>query len=188
MRVSPHLFAFDLRYQRLIIARSIGVVGNQKGGNCYNQYLRVQGHRPIARIERVACDALVICGRAATADLPKPSDAWPARNISVYGAGIPDELFLGNGARSYNAHVALKDVEQLRQLVQAGFAQDGADRGHPRVVPQLAIGGPLRGCNGIRIKKLAQTLWCVRNNRTEFQAIEMLSLESHTSMTKQRRP
>src|SRR5450631_2663960 len=100
-------------------ARSIGAIGKQKGRYRYNHYLRVQSHRPLARIKRVTCDALAIGDVAATADLPEPSDARPARKVGVYGPGIPVQLFLGNGARSYDAHIAPKDVKQLRQLIQA---------------------------------------------------------------------
>src|SRR6267143_7078860 len=121
-RLSPHLLALHLPCRRWIIACSIGAIGNQKSRNRYNQYLRVESHRPIARIKCVARDALVIRRRTSAANLPQSSDARPARQIGVYGAGIHDQFFLGNGPGSYNAHVASKDVKQLRQFVQAGLA------------------------------------------------------------------
>src|SRR6266850_3893461 len=107
----PHPFVSYRLYQGSTIACSIGAIGNQKGRNRHNQYLRVQSHRPIARIERVTRDALVVGRCTAAANLPEPGDARPASQIGVYGAGIPDKLFLGNRARSYDAHLAPKDVK-----------------------------------------------------------------------------
>src|SRR5450755_3378338 len=92
-------------------ARSIGVIGKQKGRYRYNHNLCVQSHRPLARIKRVTRDALAIGRIAATADLPEPSNARPARKVGIYGPGIPIQFFFGNGARSHDAHIALKDVK-----------------------------------------------------------------------------
>lgn len=43
-----------------------------------------------------------------------------------------DKIFL-LGARADQTHVALQDIEKLRQLVQAGFADKAADAGDARV-------------------------------------------------------
>jgi hypothetical protein len=65
------------------IACSISVIGEQEGWDRYDQYLRVQGHRPVERIKRIAGDSFVIGHGATTANLPQPSDPWPAGKVSA---------------------------------------------------------------------------------------------------------
>ena len=65
------------------IACSISVIGEQEGWDRYDQYLRVQGHRPVERIKRIAGDSFIIGHGATTANLPQPSDPWPAGKVSA---------------------------------------------------------------------------------------------------------
>jgi len=169
-------------------ARSARVVGDQQGRDGDDNDLRVEAHRPIARVESVTCDALVVRRRAAAADLPEPGYPWPARQVGTDRTRISLELFVGNGTRSDDTHVARENVEQLRKFVQAGFSENSADRSDPRIIAQLAIGGPLRGSQRIRLKEPTQTLRRVRDHGAEFQAVEMLSVETDAPMLEQGRP
>jgi len=55
--------------------------------------------------------------------------------------GLPRE----RGSRADERHLAANDVQQLRQLVDAGAAQAPADLGDPGVVLQLVEAAPPSG-------------------------------------------
>ena len=95
----------------LAVTCSISVIEEQNGWDRYNQYLRVQGHRPVARVKRIARDTPIITRGATTANLPEPSDAWPAGKVSTYRARIPVEFLVGHRARPNDAHISPQDVE-----------------------------------------------------------------------------
>src|SRR5207248_10867662 len=80
-------------------------IGNYKGGNRNNQYFCVECHRPITCIKRVTCNALVVRGFAAAADLPQPGDTGSARQVFAYGTRVTLQLFVGHGTSAHDAHV-----------------------------------------------------------------------------------
>src|SRR5689334_19865975 len=80
----------------------------------YDQDLDVESNRPVLRVKRIAGHTLVIRRRASAADLPQARDSGPAREISAHGGRIPLQFFVRYRPRSYDAHVASEDIEQLR--------------------------------------------------------------------------
>src|ERR1700739_2527366 len=86
-------------------AWSTGILRLKKGRQREQQYLNVERHRPVVRVERVTCDALIVGGSAAAADLPQAGYSRTTCKVSTHRARIPLKFLIGHRARSNNAHV-----------------------------------------------------------------------------------
>ncbi|MNE34502.1 hypothetical protein D3C80_1282270 [compost metagenome] len=100
---------------------------------------------------------------------------------------VPPDLARYDGARADNAHVALQHVEQLRQFIQAGLAQELAQAGHARIAVQLVIAFPGFPGVGIGFEQVHQGRVGVADHRPELEAAEDPSIPADARMTKDRR-
>src|SRR5690606_30248671 len=125
---------------------SIGVPRVEQRYGGHRQDVQVEHHRPVLDVVEVvldpALDLLRCVGFPAPAvDLRPAGDArldLVAREVAVDDLAIELVGSLRHrrvGARADQRQVALQHVEQLRQLVQAGLADEAADAGHPRIAP-----------------------------------------------------
>lgn len=89
---------------------------------------------PVADVPGVELEAAVEADVVAAADLPEAGDA--GRGHADDRQVVADLLFLARQvwARADEAHLALDDVEDLRQLVEAVLADELADLRDARVV------------------------------------------------------
>jgi hypothetical protein len=117
--------------------------------------------------------ALGVAGVAAAADLPRAGQARTDREVVLRrGAVVGGELPGLHRPRADQAHLALQHVDQLRQLVERGSAQEAADPGHARVVAQLAGRLPLGPGAGIAVEQLSQPAVGVGHHGAKLQAAE----------------
>ncbi len=76
----------------------------------------------------------------AAVDLRPTSEAWDELVYALAGAqGDQIVLVEEGGARADEAHIAFEYAPELRQFIEAGFADEGADGGEPsfRLVQQM---------------------------------------------------
>src|SRR5262245_38558366 len=96
----------------------------------------VEGEGPVVDVVEVEPDGVVPGQLRTPGDLPEPghagADEQPAADVAEEVAVVG-----GQRARPDQRHLALEDVDQLRQLVERGLAQEAADRGDPRVILDL---------------------------------------------------
>ncbi|KAH2776219.1 hypothetical protein KXW38_000526, partial [Aspergillus fumigatus] len=76
-------------------------------------------------------------------------DAGAHRAIGGEAVAIADDFTRHDRSRPDPAHRTQQDVEDLRQFIQAGLAQEHADRGDARIVAQFVIAFPFRPCRRI---------------------------------------
>jgi hypothetical protein len=119
-----------------------GAVRVENGRHRNDQYLGVERERPVLRVVLIVRNAFAVRRRAASADLPKTGYSGTARDVGAGRARVSYKFVLSDRARSNDAHVPSEDIEELRQLIQARFAEDGADWRDARIVAQLAGCGP----------------------------------------------
>ncbi|MNN76345.1 hypothetical protein D3C81_1927200 [compost metagenome] len=74
-------------------------------------------------------------------------------------------------ARAHHGHLAAQHVQELRQLVQAGAAQEGAHARH------AGVAGRGLGHAGVR----------VRHHRPELEDVERLAVHAEPSLPEQNR-
>src|SRR5579883_1663715 len=77
----------------------------------------------------------------------------PARDPRLHampGVVVPDRVLVEQTARlggermrpwAHDGHLATQDIDELRQLVEAGLAQEGTDPRHARIVPARELLG-----------------------------------------------
>src|SRR5208282_289727 len=103
-----------------------------------DQNLEIQPQRPVVDVLKVETDPVVeIRNLIAPTDLPQTGHA----RFYAEFAAMPDfetfELVRPGRARSHQAHVSLKDAPQLRQFVEAVFAQNASDASDSGIVTHL---------------------------------------------------
>lgn len=114
---------------------------------------------------------------ASAANLPETGDPGTTCIVGIDGVGVSAEFLFGDWPRPDDAHVSLKDIEELWKLVQAGFPQNRTDHGDPWIVAQLPRRNPLCGGRRIRFEMPAQAFRCIDRHGPEFEALEPPSLE-----------
>lgn len=89
---------------------------------------------PVADVPGVELEAAVEADVVAAADLPEAGDA--GRGHADDGQEVADLLFFARQvrARADEAHLALDDIEDLRQFIEAVLADEFADFRDARVV------------------------------------------------------
>ena len=75
-----------------------------------------------------SADPALVVDVVAAADLPQAGQAGADLEVVDPGLAIELELVRHHRPRAHQAHLAAHHVEQLRQLVQAGLAQEPAER------------------------------------------------------------
>ena len=78
-------------------------------------------------------------------------------------------------ARAYNAHIALEDVHQLRQLVDAGLADEMAHTGDARVILHLEH----RAVHLVVLQQIVELALGVRAHGTKLVQPEQLAIAAH---------
>lgn len=136
----------------------------------------VQPDGPVADVPHVEQDAFVVAGVVAPGNLPQPGDAGlDAREDLVVVAVIVD-LSLHDGARPDHGEFACDDVEELRQLVEAGLAENAPDGGDARVVFELEVSAPLGGELRIVGEDLFELVVGVSVHRAELPDVDRASV------------
>lgn len=86
----------------------------------------IQPDAPVMHVPAVHLYALWIVDVAASAGLPHAGDAGEDGVILLDIFPIPRDFFLNDGAWSDEAHFAFEDIQELRQLIEAGLSKEGA--------------------------------------------------------------
>src|SRR5436305_9427792 len=114
----------------------------QEHGQRAQHDLEVEPERPVLYVEEVEANHLVERESVAARHLPESRHA----RLHVEPLAVPEfvrlDLVRYGRARADEAHVAAKDVEKLRQLVQARAAEPATGARHARVVVEFVDGPP----------------------------------------------
>lgn len=86
----------------------------------------IQPDAPVMHVPAVHLYALGVVDVAASAGLPHTGDAGEDGVVLFDIFPIPRDFFLDDGAGSDEAHLALQDVQELGQLIEAGLSKEGA--------------------------------------------------------------
>ena len=99
--------------------------------------LEVEPERPAIDVEQVAFDPQVELGFLTRLDLPQPGDARLHAESTAVPRVIPLHLVLARRTGPTRLISPFSDVPELRQLVEARPAKEGAETGDPRIVRSL---------------------------------------------------
>src|SRR6218665_213809 len=138
--------------------------------------------RPVGNVFRVEIDPPGVADIAAAADLPEPGHSGAGAKIAGVALAIVWRLIDNDGTGPHQAHLAPDHVEQLRQLVEAGDAQEAADRGNARVPGQLARRLPFPARHGVAGQIVRERGFGVWNHGAELVAAERPASETDALM------
>ena len=148
----------------------------------------IEPYRPISHIPRIHLHALVVGGVTPPADLPKSGNAGRNEVVVRDVVAVFYNFLLYDGARSNETHLAADDVEDLREFVEAGTAQEVSDACDTRVVLELKIPFPLFARRRVLREVLCETCLGVLDHRSKFIARERFPVTSDAAMRKGDRP
>ena len=100
--------------------------------------LQIQPQRPVFDIFRIQLHHfLKIRDVAPSADLPKPCQTWHRSQTALVMEVVLLVFINGRWACPNQCHIALQNVDALRELVDAGFPEEAADRHDAGIVVDL---------------------------------------------------
>ena len=122
-------------------------------------------------------------------NLPEAGDAGPEVEPPPGPAGHVLVLGEDDRARPDERHLALQHVEELRQLVEAGAPQEGADPSDARIVrdlehPRIATGREVH----VQVRELVLPRLGVGGHRPELEDPEDLLRPAATRLAEEHRP
>lgn len=102
----------------------------------------IQPDAPVMHVPAVHLYALGVVDVTASAGLPHAGDAREDGVVLFDIFPIPRDFFLNDGAWSDEAHFAFEDIQELRQLIEAGLSKEGAALCDAGIVLQLEFSIP----------------------------------------------
>lgn len=109
----------------------------------------IQPDAPVMHVPAVHLDALGVVDVAASAGLPHAGDAGEDGVVLLDIFPIPRDFFLNNGTGTDEAHLTFEDIQELRQLIEAGLSKEGAALCDAGIVLQFEFSIPFFFCRRI---------------------------------------
>ena len=86
----------------------------------------IQPDAPVMHVPAVHLDALGVVDVAAAAGLPHAGDAGENGVVFLDISPIPRDFLLDDRTGTDEAHLAFENIQELRQLIEAGLSKEGA--------------------------------------------------------------
>lgn len=102
----------------------------------------IQPDAPVMHVPAVHLYALGIVDVAASAGLPHAGDAGEDGVVLLDISPIPWDFLLDDGTGTDEAHLTFEDIQELRQLIEAGLSKEGAALCDTGIVLQLEFSIP----------------------------------------------
>lgn len=109
----------------------------------------IQPDAPVMHVPAVHLYALGVVDVAATAGLPHAGDAGEDGVVLLDIFPIPRDFFLDDGTGTDEAHLTFEDIQELRQLIEAGLSKEGAALCDAGIVLQFEFSIPFFFCRRI---------------------------------------
>lgn len=119
-------------------AKAIHVLNSclvKDNNDCFNNNRHITQHPAFLNIPQIQLHHLMEPDLIALRHLPQPGTLRRDGQALLVVLGVFGDFAHQRRAGADEGHVATEDVPELRQLIQAGFAQEVTDLGDARVVP-----------------------------------------------------
>lgn len=113
------------------------------------QQYHIQPHAPVMDIPAVHLHALGVVDIAAAAGLPHAGDAGEDGVVLFDIFPISWHFCLYDRTGPYEAHLTFENIQELRQLIEAGLSKEGAALCDAGIVLQLEFSIPFFFCRRI---------------------------------------
>lgn len=102
----------------------------------------IQPDAPVMHVPAVHLYALGVVDVAAATGLPHAGDAGEDGVVLLDISPIPRDFLLDDGTGTDEAHLTFENIQELRQLIEAGLSKEGAALGDAGIVLQLEFSIP----------------------------------------------
>ena len=102
----------------------------------------IQPDAPVMHVPAVHLYALGVVDVAAAAGLPHAGDAGEDGVVLLDISPIPRDFLLDDGTGTDEAYLTFENIQELRQLIEAGLSKEGAALGDAGIVLQLEFSIP----------------------------------------------
>lgn len=109
----------------------------------------IQPDAPVMHVPAVHLYTLWIVDVAASAGLPHAGDAGEDGVILLDIFPIPRNFLLDDGTGTDEAHLTFENIQELRQLIEAGLSKEGAALCDAGIIFQLEFSIPFFFCRRI---------------------------------------
>ena len=142
----------------------------------FKQNLQVERQRPLIDVLHVQLHPALEWNAAAAHHLPQAGDPRldaeaPAMPRSIEGFVVTYR----QRPWTDQAHIAHKNVDELRQLVDAGFAQEAADRRDARIIANLEY----RAADLVQVFQTGELPFRIGNHGAKFVEPEATLVDTH---------
>lgn len=109
----------------------------------------IQPDAPVMHVPAVHLYALGVVDVAASAGLPHTGDAGEDGVVLLDIFPIPRNFLLDDGTGTDEAHLTFENIQELRQLIEAGLSKEGAALCDAGIVLQFEFSIPFFFCRRI---------------------------------------
>lgn len=109
----------------------------------------IQPDAPVMHVPAVHLYALGVVDVAASAGLPHAGDAGEDGVVLLDISPIPRDFLLDDGTGTDEAHLTFEDIQELRQLIEAGLSKEGAALCDAGIILQFEFSIPFFFCRRI---------------------------------------
>src|SRR5579872_182404 len=138
---------------------------------------------PVLDVLMVETDSGAVIDVVAAADLPGAGKSWPGPQVMADILAVFRHLGRDNRTGADKAHLALQDVQQLWELVDAGFAHGMTERRNTRVALELLRLRPFPGGIAVRCEMALKRFVRIDHHGAKFEAIEWGPVQPDTAVT-----
>lgn len=109
----------------------------------------IQPHAPVMDVPTVHLDSFGIVDITSSAGLPHAGDAGEDGVVLFDIFPIPRNFLLDDGTGTDEAHLTFEDIQELRQLIEAGLSEEGTAFCDAGIVLQFEFSIPFFFCSRI---------------------------------------
>lgn len=114
----------------------------------------IQPHAPVMHVPAVHLYALGIVDITSSAGLPHAGDAGEDRVVLLDISPIPRDFLLDDGTGTDEAHLTFENIQELRQLIEAGLSKEGTALCDTGIVLQFEFSIPFFFCRRIGLEEM----------------------------------
>ena len=157
----------------------IGAARGDNGGNGERDKPEIIPETSAVDVFQIEFHPFIETDVAAAGDLPEASHARLDGETPELARGVVGDLIWQGRSGADDTHIPADDVDELRHLVNAQFAQPTSDRGDTGIAPKFEDGtGGLIECNQVHFHGVG-----VGNHRLEFEAEKSLAVLAGAELT-----
>lgn len=126
----------------------------QNNRNSTPEKHEIQPDAPVMHVPAVHLDSFGIVYIASAAGLPHAGDAGKDGVVLLDIFPIPRNFLLDDGTGTDEAHLTFENIQELRQLIEAGLSKEGSALCDAGIVLQLEFSIPFFFCRRIGRKEV----------------------------------